>query len=104
MTESAPLPPLRKDRAFLGMAATQFLGAFNDNLFKQLLLLVCLDEALQGGTDLQPVALALFAIPFVLFSGFAGQFSDRVSKRSVVVACKLGEVVVITNGGHRVGH
>lgn len=97
MTEPA-LPPLRKDRAFLGMAATQFLGAFNDNLFKQLLLLVCLDEVRRGGTDLQPVALALFAIPFVLFSGFAGQLSDRVSKRSVVVACKLGEIVVMALG------
>ena len=42
--ESAPvhdeLPELYRDTSFWGMAATQFLGAFNDNLFKQLVLLL----------------------------------------------------------------
>ena len=30
--------PLKRDRSFWGMTATQFLGAFNDNVFKQLVL------------------------------------------------------------------
>ena len=39
------LPPLFRDRAFLGMTATQFFGAFNDNLFKQLMLLLAVPVA-----------------------------------------------------------
>ena len=39
------LPPLRRDTSFWGMAATQFLGAFNDNLFKQLILLLATPTA-----------------------------------------------------------
>ena len=44
-TESSPselmaTPPLFNDKSFLGMAVTQFLGAFNDNLYKQLVLLL----------------------------------------------------------------
>ena len=36
------LPPLSRDGCFWGMTTTQLLGAFNDNLFKQLVLLYCL--------------------------------------------------------------
>ena len=39
------LPPLARDTSFWGMAATQFLGAFNDNLFKQLILLLATPTA-----------------------------------------------------------
>lgn len=86
-----------RDPSFGGMTSTQFLGAFNDNFFKQIVLLLCVDAATDG-SDLQPVALALFALPFVLFSGFAGFLSDRISKRNIVVACKVGEVVVMALG------
>ena len=72
------------------MLATQFLGAFNDNLFKQVVLLMCIDFAARQGTrDYQPYAQELFALPFVLFSGFAGFLADRISKRRIVVLCKL---------------
>ena len=92
------LPPLRRDHSFWGMTATQFLGAFNDNLFKQLVLLICLDYVRPGELDLQPVALALFAIPFVLFSGFGGWFSDRYSKQTIVVLCKVAEITIMLAG------
>ena len=99
--ESADRPEqLWKDRSFQGMTATQFLGAFNDNLFKQLVLLICIDAARQtgGGDVYQPVAQALFALPFVLFSGFAGYLSDRLSKRRIVVVCKGVEIGVMLAG------
>src|SRR5207248_10293310 len=85
--------PLWRDTSFWGMTATQFLGAFNDNLYKQAALLVCTDMALKQNSsiDLQDVALALFALPFVIFSGFAGYLSDRTSKRRIVVLCKIAE-------------
>ncbi len=94
----AALPPLSRDIAFHGMTLTQFLGAFNDNLFKQLVLLVCVDFLRYAGRDYQPVAMALFAIPFVMFSGFAGWVSDRVSKRQIIVLCKIAEIVVMGLG------
>lgn len=92
------LPPLAKDPSFLGMTATQFLGAFNDNILKQLVLLICIDVVRAGGADWQSVAQATFAIPFVLFSGFAGWLSDRTSKRRMVVLCKVAEIGIMLSG------
>ena len=91
-------PPLNRDRSFWGMTVTQFLGAFNDNLFKQVVLLVCLDYALRTGDDRQFIAQAVFAVPFVLLSGFAGWLSDRLPKRGLVVACKVAEIAVMLLG------
>ena len=87
---------LAKSRNFWAMTGTQFLGAFNDNLYKQVVMLLCVDAATQ--TDRQWIAQGIFALPFVLFSGFAGFLSDRHSKRSIVVLCKLAEIVIVTLG------
>src|SRR5262245_37830457 len=100
--------PLFQDRSFWGLTATQFLGAFNDNLFKQLVLLLAVGGAAaaaggnaaggnvagqaRGGPDLQSLAMFCFALPFLLFSGFAGYLSERYSKRRVVVTCKVAEI------------
>lgn len=103
------LPSLQRDRSFWGMTATQFLGAFNDNLYKQMVLLLCIEYSLlqtsavaageasgsKGQFDYQTVAQAMFALPFVLLSGFAGFLSDRYSKRSLVVICKVAEIAVM---------
>jgi acyl-[acyl-carrier-protein]-phospholipid O-acyltransferase/long-chain-fatty-acid--[acyl-carrier-protein] ligase len=91
------LPPLSRDRGFWGMTVTQFLGAFNDNLFKQLILLLCVDFAMQSG-DQQGIAQGLFALPFVLFSGIGGYLSDRLSKRSIIVLCKVAEIAIMLFG------
>ncbi len=97
-SEPGDLPEsLWRDRSFWGMTATQFLGAFNDNLYKQTALLVCVDVAPQG-QDYQKYAQAAFAFPFVLLSGFAGYLSDRNSKRRIVVLCKVLEVLIVALG------
>ncbi len=92
------LPPLGRDCGFWGMTATQLLGAFNDNLFKQLVLLYCLTEMGEDGGDYQPIAFFLFSIPFVLGSGFSGFLADRCSKRTLIIACKVGEIAVMLAG------
>lgn len=95
------LPPLSRDHAFWGMTATQLLGAFNDNLFKQLVLLLCVDYAARSaasGDVYQTVAQGLFAVPFVLFSGFGGYLSDRTRKRRIVILCKVAEIGVMLAG------
>ncbi len=82
------------------MIATQFLGAFNDNVFKQVVLLLCVEFYRQSeGADIyQSLAQAIFAIPFVVFSGFAGFLSDRTSKRTIVVLAKIAEIGVMLAG------
>ncbi|HET6328492.1 MAG TPA: MFS transporter [Planctomycetaceae bacterium] len=80
------------------MNFTQFFGAFNDNLFKQLVLLICVDYFHETGHDDQGKALLLFALPFVLFSGIAGFLSDRISKVQIVRAMKIAEIGVMTAG------
>jgi len=92
-------PTLWRDRAFWGINLTQFLGAFNDNLYKELVLLLCVDQAGPGGDDSsQAVAGAIFAVAFILFSGLAGLLADRNSKRTVIVLCKLVEILVMLAG------
>jgi acyl-[acyl-carrier-protein]-phospholipid O-acyltransferase/long-chain-fatty-acid--[acyl-carrier-protein] ligase len=97
------LPPLLKDRSFWGLALTQFLGAFNDNVFKQIVLLLALPVAagagaMQSSEDMQGWATFVFSLPFVLFSGFAGYLSDRFSKAPIIVYSKVAEIVVMLLG------
>jgi len=80
---------------FGGFVSTQFLGAFNDNYFKQMVLLSCVALTAAGFADRQAYAMAAFAIPFVLLSGFAGFLADRFSKTRIIVICKVAEIVVM---------
>lgn len=98
-------PALLADRSFWGMTLTQFLGAFNDNVYKQtlLLLFVAVPTGLDAAgnpvtTDLQGAGSFLFALPFILFSGFAGYLSDRFSKQRVIFCSKIAEVVIMAIG------
>jgi MFS family permease len=93
------LPQLNRDSSFWGMAATQFLGAFNDNLFKQLVLLLSIAAAgAADASDRQGLAMFVFALPFLTFTGYAGYLADRFSKRMIVVACKVAEIGVMALG------
>ncbi|MHC4880725.1 MAG: MFS transporter [Planctomycetota bacterium] len=102
-------PSIYRDRSFWGLTISQFLGAFNDNLFKQLVLLLCLDysrkAAISEGLDpalagdrYSFLAMAAFAIPWLLFSGIAGVLADRTSKRNGIVLFKAAESVVMLFG------
>jgi acyl-[acyl-carrier-protein]-phospholipid O-acyltransferase/long-chain-fatty-acid--[acyl-carrier-protein] ligase len=72
----------------------QFLGAFNDNLFKIVVsvLAVRTVAASEAGAELSIVG-AVFILPFLLCSGYAGQLADRYSKRTVLVVSKSLEIV-----------
>lgn len=88
--------------AFWSFLLTQFLGAFNDNYFKQMVLLTCVSQVAKAKgesvPDRQPMALAAFAIPFVLLSGLGGFLSDRCAKQRVIVGCKVAEVGIMGVG------
>jgi MFS family permease len=94
------LPWLYRDPSFWGLAGTQFLGAFNDNLFKQLMLLLAvpIGAGAVGQQDQQGLATVVFSLPFILFSGYAGFLSDRFSKRPIIVIAKVAEIAVMLLG------
>jgi acyl-[acyl-carrier-protein]-phospholipid O-acyltransferase/long-chain-fatty-acid--[acyl-carrier-protein] ligase len=79
---------------------TQFLGAFNDNLFKIVVSLLAVRTATSDAEAGFPLAVvgAIFILPFVLFSGYAGQLADVYSKRTVLVVTKALEIVATALG------
>lgn len=85
------------DGSFWGMVATQFLGAFNDNLYKQAILLLMIAVPIAPGVvwNLQGPATFCFSVPFILFSGYAGYLSDRHSKWLVIFLSKVAEIVIM---------
>lgn len=86
-------------RGFWSLMVTQSLTVLNDNLFKQIMLLLAVNWQLSGRsdfcTDMQACVGLAFAVPFLLFAGIAGDLADSRRKRSVVLAAKLGEVFVM---------
>lgn len=83
-------------RGFLSLIATQFFGAANDNILKGVLTYMVIDGAWKGdlGAGGQGIVGVCFTIPFILLSGYAGQFADRNSKRYVSVLVKLLEIPI----------
>lgn len=81
------------------MFITQFMGAFNDNLFKQALLLVLTyNVASQMGmkiSTLNNLAAMLFILPYFLFSALAGQLADKYEKSKLTVNIKILEIVIM---------
>lgn len=94
------LPRLYADTAFWGMTATQLFGAFNDNLFKQLMLLLAVPVGLGAvfEQDQQGLATIVFSLPFVLFSGYAGFLADRFGKQPIIILAKVAEIVIMLLG------
>ena len=91
---------LLTQKRFLPFFVTQFFGAFNDNVFKNALIILI---AFQGtkfiATDadlLINIAAALFILPFFLFSATAGQWIDKYEKSKSIRLIKLLEVVIMT--------
>ncbi|TWU64917.1 MFS transporter [Crateriforma conspicua] len=91
-------------RSFVGFLVTQFFGAFNDNLFKQLLLLLAVPSAAAiaagqaKGPDLQGIATVVFGLPFVFAGGLAGFWADKFNKRTIIIGSKMAEIVVMALG------
>lgn len=99
MSHSSQFTLLAK-RRFLPFFITQSLGAFNDNLFKQSLILAILYKlSLEGDRSIWVNLCALlFILPFFLFSALAGQFGEKFAKDALIRAIKLAEVVIMVIG------
>ena len=95
MTESSQFKLLRQ-RRFAPFFVTQFLGALNDNVFRNgLVILITFQGVLVLGMDkiqFQNIAGALFILPFFLFSATAGQLADKYEKSLLIRRIKLLEI------------
>ena len=86
-------------KRFLPFFITQFLGAFNDNIYKNSLLLLvafAAADSLPFDSDLFiNLAAGLFILPFFLFSGLAGQLADKHEKSLIIRRVKMLEIFIM---------
>ena len=87
---------LLRQRRFAPFFATQFLGALNDNIFRNgLVILITFQGVLVAGmghSQLANVAAGLFILPYFLFSATAGQLADKYEKSMLIRRIKLLEI------------
>jgi len=93
---------LLRTRRFAPLFATQFLGAFNDNLFKGALVLLITFQAASITSMRADVLVNLcggvLILPFLLFSATAGQFADKYERSFIVRIVKALEILVMALG------
>ncbi len=84
-------------RRFAPFFWTQFFGAFNDNVYKNaLILIIAFQSTVMIQTDiLINISAGLFILPFFLFSAMAGQIADKVEKSKMIRIIKLIEIVIM---------
>ncbi|MCW2366963.1 MFS family permease [Sphingobium sp. B7D2B] len=88
-------------RKFLPLFVTQFLGAFNDNLFKTAMILFATYGVFQDPQQesaFNAVATGLFVLPFFLLSALSGQLADNIDKSRIIRTVKLAEILIMTVG------
>jgi len=112
LTESSSASPTSltaQSSALRGLLVAQFFGAFNDNAWKLIVALLAIKQvAASAGLSGQAIEVAsqtkttqafvIFTLPLMVISAFAGVFSDRFSKRTVIVVMKAVEVLLMGAG------
>jgi MFS family permease len=93
---------LVRTRRFLPLFVTQLLGAFNDNLFKNAMVLYVVysiynSEAAEA--KFSAIASALFILPFLVLSAISGQFADMRDKARIIRIVKFCEILIMIVGG-----
>jgi MFS family permease len=93
---------LLRARRFLPLFSTQFLGAFNDSLFKQAVVLFVTYQLLRSPAkefQFSAIAQGLFILPFFLFSALSGQLADDHDKSRLIRIIKFAEIGIMILGG-----
>ena len=93
---------LLRARRFVPLFATQFLGAFNDSLFKQAVVLFVTYQLYSDPAkefQFSAIAQGLFILPFFLFSALSGQLADDHDKAKLIRIIKLAEIGIMVLGG-----
>lgn len=90
---------LLRTRRFSPLFATQFLGAFNDNIYKNSLVILIAfslaDHTNGNSSILVIVAAGIFILPFFLFSALAGQVADKYEKSRLIQYIKIAEILIM---------
>lgn len=92
---------LLKERRFLPLFVTQFLGAFNDNLFKTSMVLFATYHVFNNPDKEQgfnALATGLGIIPFFLLSALSGQLADTIDKARIIRIVKTAEIGIMLVG------
>ena len=86
-----------KHRGFVYLILAQALAVFDDNTFKQLVLLFVTARVISLATRNLVISLgtALYVLPYIVFSTYAGQVADRFSKRRVIIFIKILEASLL---------
>lgn len=88
-------------RRFLPLFATQLLGAFNDNLFKQAMVLFVVYRVYNDAaseTAFSGLATGVFILPFFLLSAMSGQLADSLDKARIIRIVKFCEILIMLVG------
>ena len=94
-------PHLLRQRRFLPLFATQLLNAFNDNLFKNAMVLFVVYSVYnseEAEAQFSAIASALFILPFFLLSAMSGQLADMRDKAMIIRMVKLAEIGIMAVG------
>jgi 1-acyl-sn-glycerol-3-phosphate acyltransferase len=93
---------LLRERRFAPFFWTQFLGAGNDNIYKNALVIFVAFQAATlttlSANDLVNIAAAVFIAPFVLFSATSGQLADKFEKSQLIRLIKIFEIAIMVLG------
>ncbi len=97
MAESRGYSAVLKHRGFVFQLAAQALAVFDDNTFKQLLMLLVTASIPALATRNLYISLgtALYVLPYIIFSCYAGQVADHFSKRRVIIFMKAVEATLL---------
>ncbi|MCW1382853.1 MFS transporter [Novosphingobium sp. KCTC 2891] len=93
---------LIRQRRFLPLFVTQLLGAFNDNLFKNAMVLYVVYSIYSSEAEearFSAIASGLFILPFFLLSALAGQLADMRDKARIIRVVKACEIAIMLIGG-----
>ena len=92
---------LMRTRRFLPIFTTQFLGAFNDNLFRTSMVLLVIYGIYRDAEQeaaFSAIAGGLFILPFFLLSALSGQLADAIDKAKIVRIVKSVEIGIMVFG------
>lgn len=89
---------LWRGKRFIPLLITLFLGAFNDNLFKNTLMTFVAYKMLANTQTVSlyaNIAAGVFILPYFLFSAFAGMLADKYNRAYIVRVLKIIELILM---------
>lgn len=84
--------------SFVGLVCTQLLTAINDNVFRWLVIGIGKQYYPDNVGGVLTAGSACFLVPYLVLAAPAGYLADRFSKRTIIIACKIAEAIIMSLG------